>query len=574
MGVYYSVVYPHVGARAYLRVKNVTTSILSLAMKLKLRPQTIQRPFKYSRKPFAHVASFGAIFLIAVFAINHDFVRSSVRSLRDQIDPVKPPQFASPTAKTVTEDIVDNLGIKGGIVYRIPSTWNRLNTPWLKRPSVHLKTPEQSNHRYLYSPTRMMTSDGIGHSMGVVNYEYNIAYALNITYTHRVGLYSSLSSKDRYAVEKFFGWGRNQVPRALIQKEGCNPANGSWPRVEQIYKCHVCESPKKTGAMKIERIVQLPSEIGIGCRHPLRLCQDANRRFLSKNSRHHTIFQVSQKHCNPPETYSNFLVTKDLFYGNYWTSHARMPWSQNDVPPKSYRAIRLKPRELNVAIHVRRGDFLKPENKGKRQITKDTTFANILLNALSHITEVGGPFAQMPVTVHIYSEGNLRRKSVPSTHSIDAQDKVYYDSTGKPRDEKWWRALILEKAEENNAALFDRLESRFKVKLHISEDTLLSLHEMIAADLFIGSASGLSGNLVWALSRGVVLIPYSGSINNEMGKKGTLCCSVPFENGSGRFSNHLFKKYWKAYAAANEESALRSIAKYEAKQPQASSADR
>ena len=48
-----------------------------------------------------------------------------------------------------------------------------------------------------------------------------------------------------------------------------------------------------------------------------------------------------------------------------------------------------------------------------------------------------------------------------------------------------------------------------KVELRVAADTLQSLHEMIAADVFIGSNSGLSTHVVGSISRGAMqLLPY------------------------------------------------------------------
>lgn len=202
---------------------------------------------------------------------------------------------------------------------------------------------------------------------------------------------------------------------------------------------------------------------------------------------------------------------------------------------------------------------MEEETKKKRKLTEDKVFAEILRSALSVVHRGKDAFANMPMAVHIYSEGRLLKEKVFSTHDVGVQDKSFYDSDGVRRDGHWWKEMFLRCFRSSTTQKLRETVQRMKVYMHISENTINSLHEMIAADIFIGSASGLSTNLVWSISRGVVLIPHHGTIDNERGKKGDICCSVPFENKSGRFSVDLFESYWKAYVAANGESARRSL---------------
>lgn len=452
--------------------------------------------------------------------------------------------------------------LKGGQAYRIPPSWNRFHTPWFHPPRVHLLTPSQSNHRYLYSSNRIATSDGIGHSMGVINYDFNLALRLNLTYTHRVGEYSSLTVADKSAVERFFAWGDHEVPRTKLQKDGCAPQSGQWPNdtAADIYRCHVCERPLINGTLGIKHLVDIPPDLVSACRFRGSACDKSITQFVHKYNKPRTIFQTPKQTCSPPVTDSNFLLTKSLFYHKYWTRHGHLPWTGHSRSLHSPRPIRLMQHHLNVAMHVRRGDFLEPQIQAKRGITRDATFAKVFVSALSIVDQVGGPFVKMPITLHIYSEGKLKAKQVKSVHSIRMQDQTYYDSHGHPRDADWWKQLILKTPPNPRLTYPTRLHERLTVILHISEDTLRCLHEMISADIFIGSKSGLSNALVWSISRGISLIPNAGTIDNEIGRKGYVCCSVPFNNNTGAFLRVLFKQYWRAYVQANENSASRAIA--------------
>ncbi|CAN8065195.1 unnamed protein product [Agarophyton chilense] len=451
--------------------------------------------------------------------------------------------------------------ITGGTVFRIPKNWNRLHSPWFKKNAAELKNPKQSQHRYLYGPSRLMSSDGIGHSMCAVNLEYNLALQMNLTYTHRVGFYSSLSRNDRMAVEEFFGWGVGEVPRTKIQTDGCSPVGGKWPDASNKFDCHLCEQPLENGTLNIGRIVEVPS-IFLNSNCPTySWCRERLVKFLEKNSLSNTIFQLPESTCGPQRTDANFLSTRNLFYTKYWNKHGILPWKRNNDVFKGYQRywkldLPLNPRELNIAVHVRRGDFLRASTG--RRITKDKVFARIITRVLTVIEDVGGSLADMPIAIHIYSEGQLKTKNAISTHMVELQDKRYCDQNGELRDEGWWKSLILTTLRDDKYSSGD-WEGRFRVRLHVSEDTLLSLHNMIAADVFIGSDSGMSTHLVWSISRGVNLIPHSSSVDNEIGKKGFICCSIPFKNEDGYFSLSTFRWYWEAYAYANEDSARHSL---------------
>lgn len=462
-------------------------------------------------------------------------------------------------ARSVEESTSANVfrmaGIYGGEPYHVPATWNRLHVPWFQPSFVRMLTPRESKYRYLYSPIRTAASDGIGHSMGVVNYEFNLALRFNLTYSHRVGTYSSLTDENKLAVEDFFGWGNDEILRTEIQSEGCLPEKGSWSSNDSK-ACRVCHRPFLNGRMGIKHVVNIPEAMEYNCHCAEERCVVITGNYVVQHSESHTIFQTPRTSCEAPPTDGNYLKTKNLFFHKYWNRHGRLPW-RTDVAKSRLRPIRLVDSELNVAVHIRRGDFLDPKTKGGRVVTRDEVFANVVVNALAIVGEANGTLANMPVAVHIYSEGKLTSDRVTSIHAVKSQDKHYYDCNGVQRDSVWWTELITRTWQKVSNERFGGrpFGRRLRVLLHISDDTLLSLHEMVSADIFVGSVSGLSNSLVWSLSRGIVLIPPYGAIRSERGKKGDICCSIPFHNDNGSFPHGLFRKYWAVFAKANEEAA-------------------
>lgn len=446
--------------------------------------------------------------------------------------------------------------VNGGTIYKIPESCNRFQTPWIERSRVKLLSPGESNFRYLYSPVRKGSSDGIGHSMGVVNLDLNLAIRFNLTYTHRVADYSSLTKNDKSAVENFFGWGDGEIPRTFIQKEGCISLNQSWPSTTNLYDCFQCDTVRYSGALGIKHLVNIPSNLSSRC--PLRAtCSGDTTEFLLRHPHPNTIFQVPQPTCAAPSTDGSLIHTKNFFYHKYWNRHGTLVWSESKRKP-SLR-VRYSESELNIAIHVRRGDFLDPETRRTDDLIHDETFAVALQNVLVGFRQVGGPFSKLPIAVHIYSEGKLMRHQVPSTHDMDEQDKMYYDSKGHPQNTSWWEHLILNRGHLKGRQGAAFVKNRLRFIHHISEDTLLSAHEMIAADVFIGSKSAMSLHLVWSIAKGIVVVPRSGMFGTELTHFGLLCCTVPFSQGNGNFSLSLFRRYWDAYTKANEATVRRFV---------------
>lgn len=447
--------------------------------------------------------------------------------------------------------------VNGGTIYRVPKSYNRFHTPWIERPTVKLPNPRESNFRYLYSPVRRGSSDGIGHSMGVINLNLNLAVRFNLTYTHRVADYSSLTKNDKSAVENFFGWGDGEIPRALIQKEGCIPVNQTWPSKNNLYDCFQCGAPRYKGALGIKHLVDIPLNLSSLC--PLQAtCMEDTSEFLLRHPHPNTVFQVPQPTCAAPLTDGSLVLTKNFFYYKYWNRHGNLVWS-SETGQKSSVQVRFSQSELNIAMHIRRGDFLNPETRRTDDLIHDDTFIVVLQNVILGIRQVGALFSELPIVVHIYSEGKLVKDRVPSTHDMDVQDKLYYDSNGLPRNATWWEHLVFNKGHLKGRKAAAMVKRRLRFVLHISENTLLSAHEMIAADVFIGSKSAMSLHLVWSIARGIVVIPRSGMFGTELTRFGLLCCTVPFSQENGNFSLSLFRRYWDAYARANEDTVQRFV---------------
>lgn len=417
---------------------------------------------------------------------------------------------------------------------------SRFDMPWQRIPKVRTKSLKESRNRILYSPIAASGTSGIGHVMATVNAEITTALGLGLTYTHRKPSFGLLTKTNPNTLEDFFGWGENEIPRVRVQTELCQtdfvddqkmPERVLRKKGRQCPVCHGLSTNSHNSTLNVVRTVNVPHEVSF--RDQACKSGDCAREFSShaEHNLPNTLLLMSANRCGLLPAMSNFSQSAPWFYWKYWSRSPRTRRGDHDV---TYR-----PDELNIAVHIRRGDFLSVTN---RDVTKSHVFAKVIRSVQSMIQRHGGPFASLPVAVHIYSEGKRRPGSnTTSLHNIDELSNEYVDSEGVVRDVSWWRALLEQTSPQSTAG--NNTLSSFnpvRIVMKISVDTIVSLHEMIAADVFVGSRSGLSWNVVGSLSRGLQLHPVS------CGKKQSdwRC----FDNETGEFNETRVLPYWDAYA--------------------------
>lgn len=426
--------------------------------------------------------------------------------------------------------------------YLYDPTWSRFDVQWFKREALQAPTVEESSYRLLYSPVKRALSDGIGHGVSVWNIEMVAALRLHLTYTHRKSTYSTITRDDPYAVEKFFGWGQEEISRSKVKESECTT---------EVGQCEVCSGVNVTSKSRpfgIERVVEIPKSIAERCRvsQPGSECDERIRDFVAKHNESHTIFQMPVGSCRSPPTSTYFLLTRSILANKYWRQHSREYHHDSTYSPRSpTRHLRFNDKELVIAVHVRRGDFLSIKH---RLTIDDRVYARIIKRALNIIQGFNNTFASIPVSISIYSEGRLLKNLPKSVHNVEEMDSMYVDSHGIVRDAEWWENLILHPHAliDNISSLPDvNIKNPLRVTLRIAEPILSNLHEMASADLFIGSSSGLSTNIIWSLARGVTFVPRE----RELDKGG--CCAMVFDPLVGKFDEDLFKSFWTLYAEAN-----------------------
>jgi hypothetical protein len=435
--------------------------------------------------------------------------------------------------------------------------FSRFDIPWNRTPYVRLSSLAESGHRVLISAISSTGNSGLGHMMAVVNAEVHTAIVLGLTYTHRIGHYGSLSASDRHRVEYFFGWGHGEIPRINIYHSICGETNnasydGLW-RQRGSGKSRKLRRP----CMECERIASPgvsrdPELCGMDVRHLLHVPQSVSfswcnshedpelkgsqcsgvREFRAKHSQvRNAIFQMGEEVCDSLPAKSDFSQTRGWFYWHYWKAHGHQPEKSLSRPLHARPSPQLPQREVAVAIHVRRGDFMSALNVGKRKAIPIKTFAQTIREIHDIILDAGGVFAALPIRVFIYSEGQPANPNANDVgHDIEKMTKDFVDIDGQVRDAKW---------------IQDQIGRDVHVTMRISTDTIQAMHEMAAADWFLGSLSGLSTNVIGSLGRGMLLLP---RYDCDTQLKVLECFHV--ETGSVPRAHVL--QLWKAYASEFE----------------------
>lgn len=479
---------------------------------------------------------------------------------------------------------------------KVPRNVNRFDYPWRIPARVHLPTPKQSHNRILYSPIRDNSGDGLGHSMATINADLTTALRFNLTYTHRIASYGSLSFHSTSpnatfqhagAVEQLFGWGAGEIPRERIQFSICpNKSTAHGPnkcrecnnshlierRRELTLQEYVRTNSRVNWQLRVDQIVPLPIQLSYRFPHYNTLDQsDEIEAFAKLHNKPFTVFTMPASYCMNSPAYSKFRpVSQAFFFHKYWDAHATRPDGKlsarigRDVPvmyeepfedyqsrvshgpvigssaPRS-TLTRMNQGHINIAIHARRGDFFV----ALRPMVATRTFAKVVRLLMAQvINKQSDKFSSMPVSVSIYSEGRSIKGGAPKGHDVNRMTREYIDHDGSTQNEQEVERIFRDKKLDNFGDVF---ANGLEVSLRVSENTILCIHEMIAADVFIGSRSGLSINVVGSISRAAFsLLPWR-DIESEK-------TQIPFEGENGSVLDEnlaSMKNMWRTFVDAH-----------------------
>ncbi len=402
---------------------------------------------------------------------------------------------------------------------------------------------QEARGRQLVSHIPREVGDGLGHRMCIMNYELHLALQLGVAYSHRVSTYGSITTNDPGAVERLFGWGAHEQTRDEVINGACartQVVNDTCEIPAQSVVCDTLRSRLDGGTF--DTAVYVPHELaecylnrtegkaGIDTR-----CFALVRRFVTAFPEKNTLFITRPRLCFRDYLYTNFTYTAGWFHDKYWSAHEsdgasksvaeislpkptntttdvdgaeRLVEDDEQLGSKA-RRLTLDARRVNIALHVRRGDFF---NYTARVLIPDATYADMAARVIVALHEMHD--ANVPVTVHVFSEGVPRKRTrVKDNHDVASMDRVYADENGMRKPPQHWSTLIRRHPRLAAGYGVGRGYARADVNvvMHIATDTVQALHDMLAADFFVGSISGLSVQVVRYLARGVVMLPIAKS---------------------------------------------------------------
>lgn len=386
----------------------------------------------------------------------------------------------------------------------VPERANRYDTPWRLAHRVAFVTLQEARYRILYSALREVGGEGLGHHMRTVAADVGTALRLGVAYSHHKPSHGSLSRRDSNAVDRLFNLANGHVTRNMIRDGVCNIDNKV--RLNKS-ACPVCISVRPGNALGMSQVVTVPRELSYGWTSEDEFSKEGRRKietFLQNesNCKSHSILQMPPGDCERHLAVL-FVAPKvsAYFFHRYWDAHGSVEHSSrfghNSVNFEGRRpAVNFVESELTFVVHARRGDFFK---YGRPRVST-LVYGKVIRNFMDIVHKVGGPFANMPVAVHLYSEGKLKNgEKDESGHDMSRRTKEYQDADGAVLDGDMVKSLIYEESVFPHG---------LRLEMKMSMDTIQTIHEMVSADVFIGSESSLSSVVVQSLTRaGIVLLP-------------------------------------------------------------------
>lgn len=492
----------------------------------------------------------------------------------------------------------------------IPYDISRFNYPWIVPERIKLLDLRSSRNRVLYSPIKERARNGLGHNFATLNGELWTALRLNLTYTHRLTNYAVLSIPQNHtrnlnatsalseeflhagSVEQLLGWGVGEIPREHVQLSIC-PDNVMY---SHDMKCRVCRETNVSHttsnqllsdqrlnfAVPIQHIVEVP--LNLSYNYPYKARPNNIKeaiKFIENHSQPNTVFVLPESMCNLNPVYTSFSPhQRSFFFHKYWDTHEEgaprldsskyrnesfLQYKKRVTSTRKLGIVgrrndlhRLDPSMINIGVHLRRGDFFSVPT---RKMVPLKSVARLICKIEKIVRkEKVFRFSSMPLLVQIYSEGVVQKHVPASTnkiqteslrsiglhnrdHDVNKLGKNLVDVDGAVYSESDVTAIVRNTGFSYCGSSF---ASGLNVKLRVSDNTALSVHEMVASDIFIGSNSSLSLYLISSLSKAAfMLLPVKGPSFQR---------AVTFDSSSGKLTHaatETLTKLWTGYAKFN-----------------------
>lgn len=215
-----------------------------------------------------------------------------------------------------------------------------------------------------------------------------------MTYSHRVSRYGSFTLLDPEAVERFFGWAYepNVLLRHRLFKTVCSKL--TWRLLDK--NCYeplpFCEKLKADNGL-VDRMVTIPEHVIMCMKEPdakTRNCPKLLRDFTNKHPQPRTLFLTPTTLCSWKMYWSSQKDTRSWHFERYWSQKRRSMFN---------------PTEINIALHVRRGDFLRLSH---RTSISDHSYALLVRQIVASIEDaekIDKEERDLRFRVHVYSQG-------------------------------------------------------------------------------------------------------------------------------------------------------------------------
>lgn len=383
-------------------------------------------------------------------------------------------------------------------------TWHNDN---LKNHHPFPRTYDEHRHRAFLSTLGKDNSDGLGHRFTMINFELNVAYALNVGYIHRRSRYGSLTPwYDRNAVERTFGWLSYPHLRHQFLRRHCHISyiRGHCHR-KSFQFAPLCQSllPNST----FRSLVKIPSHL-TDCMFQYitnrSKCISQLQQFALLHSDNHTLFQMVPTKCTTAYRDPLFNFTGHWLRHQYWNFHYRntsIQWLSDVDDTTVTRILPFDSNRIQIAVHIRRGDF--SYFKHRHQVS-DTAYAALI----AQVKLISDFIFQHRVAIDVllFSEGVSEHETslMIAHHNVSQMKPVYLTELGQRiKFPRLHFQMLISKYFDNSSSLIDDI----RIRPFIATETVGAIHAMVCADVFIGSLSALSVHLVTHLARGVVLLP-------------------------------------------------------------------
>lgn len=487
---------------------------------------------------------------------------------------------------TVTRRVIYENQDKFATYAALPSTANRFETPWRLPHRVRLPTLEEARYRVLYSALKEEVGEGLGHHIRTIAADIGTALRLGVAYSHRNPRHGALSQKNPRSVEMLFNLAQGYMPRNFLRDSICLIDDAI--RFNKT-TCPRCTKLRTANTLGIQHIVTLPRSLTHGWTVDDEFTSSGRRKidaFLAseEHSRPFTLLEMPSGDCER-HIAAQFIgpQTSAYLFQRYWdlhggSIHARRLGVQSGAGTgggtnnhyhyrertvnNNWDSVHNKPKdggehinigfsqnELNVAIHARRGDFFK---FGRPRVSI-LTYGKVLRAVMKVVHHEGGAYAKMLVVVRIYSEGLARKSEMEEQgHDMRRRTTRFQDADGAVLDSDVIYSLL------HDIGTFPH---GFRIEMKVSADTVRSVHEMVAADVFIGSESTLGSVIVQSLSRGAaILLPVRRGKFEPDTFIWRHALRTHFDGDSGTLLEPMyFAKLWRKFIRFTENSAAHAV---------------